>query len=148
LFCGGSHNLVVISGFPLLMPACRCQGEERNGNDEKGSEEAGKEIQCKAGEEIQRKKVQPQGVILRRARDEGDEAGQAQVGTQREEGHQPQAGNRDRLVGGAQGGREGSIQEDVCQEGSGHGNCSEKDGGEEDICKKEVCEEVFEKMSE
>jgi|SRR5580704_5398582 hypothetical protein len=66
--------------------ACASQGSEGalNAGQE---EERCKEEQCK--EEIEWKEVWTEGIEVGRARDEGDEAGKAEVGTQRKEGHQP-----------------------------------------------------------
>jgi hypothetical protein len=82
---------------------------------------ASKEEECEqegsGKKEGQREKIQPQGVRVSRARDEGDEAGKTEVGTQREEGYKPQAGNRDRPVGSTQVRRKGSGEEVVVKGG-------------------------------
>src|SRR5208337_2757474 len=62
-------------------------------------------------EKLQRKEIRSQGLGVGRARDEGDEAGQADVGAQCQEGYESQAGDCDWSVRSAQGGSEGASSQ-------------------------------------
>jgi hypothetical protein len=65
-------------------------------------------------EEQQKKELGPQIFPFRgkecRDRDAGNEARQAQVGTQRKESHEPEAGHRHWAVQGKERGQEGSCE--------------------------------------
>src|SRR5512142_2060160 len=60
--------------------------------------------------------VREEGSEQGQARDARAEARNAQVRPVRKEGHQPEAGDRDRPLGGAQGGSEGPEEEGRLQE--------------------------------
>jgi hypothetical protein len=90
-------------------------------------EELGEEIQLKeiCFEKIRfekggRPQIQPQGFEVCRARSESDEEGTAEVRSQREEGHEPEAGDCDRIVRSPQKGSKGSpCQEEVVEMNEG-----------------------------
>src|SRR5271155_3819455 len=99
-FGPGAHNLRSRLRFSFAW-------RKRNAYKE---EEREQERPCK--EKVQRKEIWSQGLGVGRARDEGDEAGQAEVRTQRQEGYESQTGDRDWPVGSSQGGSEGASSEE------------------------------------
>lgn len=101
-----------------------CEEEQRKKEHQREEELCFEE---KLGEEVQREEVCCEKVCfkkserpeiwsasfeVRRARDASDERREAEIGAQRQEGHESEAGDRDRIVGGSKEGSQGAPSEE------------------------------------
>ncbi|MBV8113998.1 MAG: hypothetical protein JO300_04600 [Silvibacterium sp.] len=99
--------------------------EERVEEEQRNQEEQCKEGLCfeeERCEEVEREKevhraqVQPKGFEIGRAGNESDEAREAEVRAQRQEGHESEAGHRDRIVRGPEKGSKSTPWEEIVKE--------------------------------